>query len=167
MRLQRIIHDWVPFTFRSKNGQGKNFMAGLWVSSGFPRGGSKVSACNAGDPGSIPGSERSPGDGNGNPLQYFAWKIPWTEELGGLQSMGLQRVGHDWATSLSFTFGSHLERGWAWLHVWTNLTMWLCLCVCVFACKCVSVHMYTSGVGQEFIQNLRRYHSNSLPEKGT
>ena len=28
------------------------------------------------------------------------WKIPWTEEPGGLQSMGLQRVGHDWATSL-------------------------------------------------------------------
>ena len=31
----------------------------------------------------------------------LAWKIPWREEPGGLQSMGLQRVGHDWATSLS------------------------------------------------------------------
>ena len=31
----------------------------------------------------------------------LAWKIPWTEEPGGLQSMGLQRIGHDWATSLS------------------------------------------------------------------
>ena len=31
----------------------------------------------------------------------LAWKIPWTEEPGGLQSMGSQRVGHDWATSLS------------------------------------------------------------------
>ena len=30
-----------------------------------------------------------------------AWKIPWTEEPGGLQSMGSLRVGHDWATSLS------------------------------------------------------------------
>ena len=30
-----------------------------------------------------------------------AWKIPWTEELGRLQSMGSQRVGHDWATSLT------------------------------------------------------------------
>ena len=28
----------------------------------------------------------------------FAWKIPWTEEPGGLQSMGSRRVGHDWAT---------------------------------------------------------------------
>ena len=31
----------------------------------------------------------------------LAWKIPWTEEAGGLQSMGSLRVGHDWATSLS------------------------------------------------------------------
>ena len=33
-----------------------------------------------------------------------AWKIPWTEEPGRLQSMGLQRVGHDWVTSLSLFF---------------------------------------------------------------
>ena len=33
----------------------------------------------------------------------LAWKIPWTEEPGRLQSMGLQRVGHNWATSLHFT----------------------------------------------------------------
>ena len=31
----------------------------------------------------------------------LAWKIPWTEERGRLQSMGSQRVGHDWVTSLS------------------------------------------------------------------
>ena len=61
----------------------------------------KASVCNAGDPGSIPGSGRSPGEGHGNPLQSLAWKIPWTEEPDRLQSMGLQRVGHDWATSHS------------------------------------------------------------------
>ena len=33
----------------------------------------------------------------------LAWEIPWTEEPGGLQSTGSQRVGHDWATSLSLT----------------------------------------------------------------
>ena len=33
----------------------------------------------------------------------LAWRIPWTEELGGLQSMGLQRVGHDGETSLSLS----------------------------------------------------------------
>ena len=42
----------------------------------------------------------------------LAWKLPWTEEPGGLQSMGLLRVGHDWATSLSlFTF-MHWRRKW-------------------------------------------------------
>ena len=42
----------------------------------------------------------------------LAWKIPWTEEPGRLQSLGSLRVGHDWATSLSlFTF-MHWRRKW-------------------------------------------------------
>ena len=41
----------------------------------------------------------------------FVWKIPWMEEPGRLQSMGLQRVGHDWATSLSF-YSSFWRRKW-------------------------------------------------------
>ena len=42
----------------------------------------------------------------------LAWKIPWTEEPGGLQSMGSLRVGHDRGTSLSlFTF-MHWRRKW-------------------------------------------------------
>ena len=62
----------------------------------FPGGSEgKVPAYSVGDQGSIPGSGRSPGDGNGNPLQYSAWKIPWMEKPGRLQSMGLSRVGHD------------------------------------------------------------------------
>ena len=52
------------------------------------------SACNSGDLGSVPGSERSPGEGNGNTLSILAWRIPWTEEPGGPQSLGSQRVGH-------------------------------------------------------------------------
>ena len=47
----------------------------------------KESVCNAGDLSLIPGSGRSPGEGNGYPLQ---WEIPWTEEPGRLQSMGSQ-----------------------------------------------------------------------------
>ena len=43
---------------------------------------------NAGDVGSILGSGRSPGEGNGNPLQYSCLENPWTEEPGGLQSLG-------------------------------------------------------------------------------
>ena len=56
----------------------------------------------------------------------LAWRMPWTEEPGGLQSTGLQRVRHDWATSLSF-FSSRgrcwsatnvmvAQNGWSWLE---------------------------------------------------
>ena len=38
---------------------------------------------NAGNVSLIPGSEKSSGERNGNPLQYLAWEIPWTEEPGG------------------------------------------------------------------------------------
>ena len=49
----------------------------------------------AGAVGSIPGSGRSPAEGNGYPLQYSYLELPWTEEPGGLQSMGSQIVGQD------------------------------------------------------------------------
>ena len=106
------------------------------VDWGFPDSSvGKESACNTGDPSSIPGSGRSPGEGIGYPLQYswaslvaqlvknlpamretlvrslgwedplekgmathssiLAWRIPWTGEPAGLQSMGSHRVGHD------------------------------------------------------------------------
>ena len=42
----------------------------------------KKSLANSGDEGSVPGSGRCPGEGHGKSLQYFAWKIPWTEEPG-------------------------------------------------------------------------------------
>jgi len=42
----------------------------------------------------------------------LAWKIPWTEEPGRLQSMGSRRVGHDWATSLSLFPFMHWRRKW-------------------------------------------------------
>ena len=54
-----------------------------------------ANAGDVGDPGSIPGLERSPGEGNGYPLQYSCLENPWTEELGRLQFMGSQRVGHN------------------------------------------------------------------------
>ena len=59
----------------------------------LPYGGSdgKESAYNAGDLGSIPGLGRCPGTHS----RILAWRIPWTEEPGMPQSMGLQRVGHD------------------------------------------------------------------------
>ena len=61
----------------------------LWTnhaSAGLPGGSDgKASASSAGDPGSIPGSGRPPGGGTGAPLQFSCWRIPWTEEPGGLQ----------------------------------------------------------------------------------
>ena len=50
---------------------------------------------NTGDLDSVPGSGRSPGEGNDSPFQYSCLGNPWTEEPGGLQPMGLQRVRHD------------------------------------------------------------------------
>ena len=54
-----------------------------------------ASAGDSKDPGSVPGFGRSPGGGHGNPFQGSCLENPWTEEPGRLQSMGLQRVGHD------------------------------------------------------------------------
>ena len=114
-----------------------NIHAFVWTPNlGFPGSSAgKESTFNAGDPGSIPGSGRSPGEGIGYPLKYswaflvaqmvknppamqetwvhslgwedpleegmathssiLAWRIPWTEEPGGLQSIVLQRVSHN------------------------------------------------------------------------
>ena len=52
---------------------------------------------NAGDTGSVPGPGRSPGEGNSN-SSIFAWKIPWTEDPDGLQSLGSQKIEQDLVT---------------------------------------------------------------------
>ena len=75
-----------------------------WITRGFPSGlDGKAYAWNARDLGSIPGSGRCPGEGNGNPLQYSCLENSMD---GGTwwatQSMGSQSVGLVWATSLSF-----------------------------------------------------------------
>ena len=65
-------------------------------SMGFPGGSvGEESACNAESAGLIPGLERSPGEGHGNPLLYSCLENPWIEEPGRLQSTGSQRVRHD------------------------------------------------------------------------
>ena len=55
----------------------------LWLS-----GKESILTANEGDGDSIAGSGRSPGEGNGNPVQYSCWEIPWAEEPSGLQSTG-------------------------------------------------------------------------------
>ena len=75
-------------------------MMGIWFQPGIPSEAAQMALVvknppgNAGDirdAGLIPGSGRSPGGGLGNPLQYSCWRIPWTEEPGGLQSIGSQK----------------------------------------------------------------------------
>ena len=64
--------------FSSFSDQGQHLISiSYWFPEGFPGGSEvKASACNAGDLGSIPGSGRSPGEGNGNPLQYSCLENP-------------------------------------------------------------------------------------------
>ena len=72
------------------------FLSHILILVGFPGGSDgKESACNAGDVGSIPGLGRLLEKGMASHSNILVWRIPWTEELGGLQSMGLQRVRND------------------------------------------------------------------------
>ena len=76
---------------------------------GFPGGSdSQESACNTGNLGSIPGLGRSPGEGNGNPLQYSCLEKCHAQR--SLASyMGLQTVGHDWVTDTHTHAYTHWE----------------------------------------------------------
>ena len=72
---------------------------GLCTYAGFPGGtADKESAWDTRDSSSIFGQGSSLERGHGNPLQYSYLDNPWIEEPGGLQSMGSQRIWHDWAT---------------------------------------------------------------------
>ena len=60
----------------------------------------------------------------------LAWRITWTEEPGGLQSMGLQRVGHDWVTTHTNTLMALILDPWpfslaichcSWVHIYSDL----------------------------------------------
>ena len=81
----------------------------MYVLMGFPGGSEvKASASNAGDLGSIPGSGRSPGEGNGNLLQYSCLENPMDGGGWWATVHGSQRVGHNTTERLHFTS----------LHVW-------------------------------------------------
>ena len=73
MRFKEVVRTWAFGIFKKKRKESDKWLEKL----GFPGGSEvKVSACNAGDPGSIPGLGRSPGEGNGNPLQYSFLENP-------------------------------------------------------------------------------------------
>ena len=82
--------------------KGNNVLVNIWIpwySDG------EESSCNAGDLGSVAGLGISPGGEHGNPLQYSCLENPWTEVPGGLQSVGSQRAGHNWATKHKHSTG--------------------------------------------------------------
>ena len=83
---------------------------------GFPGGSAgKESACNMGDLGLIPGCEDTLEKGIATHSSILAWRIPWTEERGRLQSMGLQRVRYNRAP---YTFTSSLSP-----NAYTNIVV--------------------------------------------
>ena len=61
---------------------------------------------------------------NSNPLQYFAWWIPWTEEPGRLQSMGSQRVRHTKRLTHTHTHTHHSQDNKKWKK-WRSKKKWL------------------------------------------
>ena len=82
----------------------------------------KETSCNAGNPGSIPGSGRYPGERrkDGNPWNSPAWRIPWTEESGRLQSTGSQRVRNIWATNTQTDTAIMRKHHKYWGVVWNR-----------------------------------------------
>ena len=79
---------------------------------GFPDGAVvKNPPANAEEADLIPGSRRSPGEWMATHSSILAWRILWMEDLSGLQSMGSQRVRHDWMTNtFSFRAGPRSQR---------------------------------------------------------
>ena len=89
-----------PFFGVSCGAVGRCFAFTSREKKGFPGGASGIKSlpANAGDLRNadlIPGLGRSPGGGHGNHFSILAWRNPWTEDPGGLQSIGSQRVEHD------------------------------------------------------------------------
>ena len=94
----------------------------------------KPSACNMGDPGSIPGLGRSPGEGNGNPLQYSCLGNPMDRGVWratDFAATGSQRVGHNWATSLMSNDVVHLLMCFLTFYV-VSLERGLCKSLSIF-----------------------------------
>ena len=77
----------------------------VYLNDDFPGGSDgKASACVAGDQGSVPGWGRSPGEGNGKPLQYSCLEIPWMEESAGYSPWGHKELDMTERLHFHFTF---------------------------------------------------------------
>ena len=104
----------------------QRFLSHCYMDVGFPGGSDgKESTCNAGDPGLIPGWEDPLGKEMATHSSIPAWRIPWAEEPDRLQSMGSQRVGHDWATN-AFTFYMAVDPLFVECERFTVTLWWPC-----------------------------------------
>ena len=95
----------------------------------------KESTGNAGDLGSIPGSGKSPGEGNATQSSILAWEITETEEPSSLQCMGWQRVGHNWATKPP---PKDKLRWKSWIFLCLLCCLWQVLCFRVLLGKIIT-----------------------------
>ena len=99
---QSWVFSWLVHAYEETERKGKNHSKGL----------ERIMPDTQTRPGIIPVSTRKTEEAMAPHSSTLAWKIPWTEEPGMLQSMGLLRVRQDWATSLLlFTF-IHWRRKW-------------------------------------------------------
>ena len=103
--------------------------------------------CNAGDQGSIPGSGRSLEKETATHSSILAWRVPWTEEPCGLQSMGSRRIRHDWVTN-TFTFLTCVITNTCyicmhmWLYWYTHTHTHTYVCI---MCNFVAMPQKTGG----------------------
>ena len=114
----------------------------LGFSKGFPGGSEvKVSACSAGDLGSIPGSGRSPGEGNGNPLQYSCLENPMDGGAWWATVHGITK-SRTWLSDFTFTFTFHF------LQCLQHLLVFLFPTACSFSdSPCWLLPFWTLNVG--------------------
>ena len=99
----------------------------------------KESACNAGDPGSIPGSGRSPGEGNGNPLQYSCLE----KSHGQRNLVGYSPWGHK-----ESEMTEQLTLSLSYIYVYSYIHKGLCVCIYIHSKsanpKCISSRCITA-----------------------
>ena len=129
------------------------FRANYWSFSGGSE--DKESVCSTGDLGSVPGSGRYPGEGNGNPLQCSCLESPMAGGLVGYSPGGCG-VGHNWATLLHY-YWSFINFLW-WCHVSLIFVIFVAFIVCAFKKVAVSSSLYSLALEGKAL------HQSACPE---
>ena len=128
----------------------------LYQSLGFPGGSEvKASACNVGDPGLIPGSGRSPGEGNGNPLQCSCLENPM--DRGAWWATLVHVVAKSWTWLSNFTFTLYQSlMPVKLLKVRSGQPRWLFSCSLYIPCRTSACFTYTIFTWLTFLHTCLR-----------